>query len=140
MDKDISDQNDQKIIIRGRLNGTQRNRLSSLMNMMYSPSELADEIGFDRRQVYRVYVPLGCPYERDQHNRIWINGVTFRDWIKQIYQKKDLLPDEAFCIRCKLPIKMKNPVKKENNGLIYYLCECPFCGRRISRIITKSMM
>jgi hypothetical protein len=36
------------------------------LNMAYTPAELAKEIGFTRRQVYRVYEPLGCPFERDE--------------------------------------------------------------------------
>ena len=136
MNKDLRDQ---KIILQGRLNGAQKNRLFSLMNMMYTPSELAEEIGFDRRNIYRIYLHLGCPHERGQNNRIWINGVAFRDWILNIYRKRELTTDEAFCIRCKMPIKMKNPVQNESNGLVYFLCECPHCGRRISRIITKSV-
>ena len=45
MKKDISDQKDEKIIIKGRLNGKQKKKLVNLMNMMYSPSEIANEIG-----------------------------------------------------------------------------------------------
>ena len=137
MYKDILDQNDQKIIIRGRLNGAQRNRLSSLMDMMYTPSELAKEIGFDRRNVYRIYIPLGCPHKKGLNRQIWINGVELRNWILDIYRKKELLADEAFCIKCKMPVKMKNPIEKESNGIIYFLCECPNCGRKISRIISR---
>ncbi len=137
MKKDISDQKDKKIIVRGRLDGNQRKRLVSLMNMMYTPSELADEIGFDRRKIYRIYIPLGCPHIRDEKRYIWINGVEFRNWIKDIYRKRELLEDQAFCIRCKIPVKMKNPIRKEGKGIVYYLCECPNCGRRISKIIAR---
>ena len=85
----------EEIILKGRLNGSQRNRLAKLMNMMYSPSELADEVGFERRQVYRVYIPLGCPHDRDKHNRIWINGIDFRNWVMDLYRKKELSIKEA---------------------------------------------
>ena len=63
-----------EIILKGRLDGNQRNRLVRLLNMLYSPSELANEIGFTKRQVYRVYIPLGCPHEKDSKGRNWING------------------------------------------------------------------
>jgi hypothetical protein len=63
------------------------------MNMMYSPSELADEIGFDRRKVYRIYIQLGCPHEKDNRNHIWINGVDFRNWILDIYRKRELFAE-----------------------------------------------
>ncbi len=55
------------IILQGRLDGRQRNRLKRLLDMMYSPKELSEEIGVNKEQIYRVYVPLGCPHERDIH-------------------------------------------------------------------------
>ena len=87
MKKDISDQKDEKIIIKGRLNGKQKKKMVNLMNMMYSPSEIANEIGFDRRNVYRIYIPLGCPNKKGLNRRIWINGVEFKNWILDIYRK-----------------------------------------------------
>jgi len=127
----------EKIIIKGRLNGRQRQRLASLMDMMYSPSELAEEIGFDRRNIYQIYIPLGCPHKRDEKRYIWINGVEFKNWIKDIYKKTKLHKDEAFCIGCKSAVKMTNSTRKEAKGIVYYLCKCPTCGRKLSRIITR---
>lgn len=126
-----------EIILKGRLNGNQRNRLANLMNMMYSPSELADEIGFERRQVYRVYIPLGCPHDRDQHNHIWINGIVFKNWALELHRKRELSKDEAFCLTCKKQVKMIHPVMKNKDGLIFNICNCPNCGRKISKIITR---
>lgn len=54
-----------EIILKGRLDGIQRNRLKSLFDMMYSPRELAEELGINTDQLYGVYLPLGCPEERD---------------------------------------------------------------------------
>ena len=126
------------MVLRGRLNGAQRNRLKSLLDMLYRPSELAEEIGFNQNQVYRVYVDLGCPHERDIHNHIWINGVLFRDWYKREYKKSTLKSGQAFCKTCAKAVKMRNPVLNETkDGLVYFLCECPYCGRRIGRIKTQ---
>jgi hypothetical protein len=47
-------------ILKGRLDGKQRNRLKGLFDMLYTPKELAEEICIDIHQVYYVYVPLGC--------------------------------------------------------------------------------
>ncbi len=81
---DMKDQ--AEYIHQGRLNGSQRNKLKGLLNMMYSPRELAEEIGIDKNQIYRVYLPLNCPHERDQQGRILIHGITFRDWYGNLYK------------------------------------------------------
>jgi hypothetical protein len=126
-----------EIILKGRLNGKQRNRLAILLDMEYTPSELANEIGFAKRQVYRVYLPLGCPHRKDDRRHIWINGKEFRSWILNIYKKRKLGLNEAFCLSCKKPVQMKNKVRKQSGRLFYYLCTCPNCGRKLVRIITR---
>lgn len=133
----MGDKDQDVILLRGRLDGRQRTRLIKLLDMMYSPAELAQEIGFSVRQVYRVYIPAGCPHERDHLRRIWINGKTFREWVSEIYKKRELLPNEAFCLSCKKAVKMANPERKQEGRLIYYLCDCPNCGRKLARIVER---
>ena len=70
------------MLLKGRLNGRQRLRLGKLLDMLYKPSELAEEIGFAVDQVYRVYVPLGCPRERDSRKRLWIMVKRLRNGMK----------------------------------------------------------
>jgi hypothetical protein len=126
-----------EILLAGRLNGIQRNRLKRLLNMMYKPRELAEEVGFSLQQVYRVYVPGGCPVERDNRNHIWINGEQFRDWYKVNYQKRSMKGSEAFCLTCKKAVEMQNKERREKDGLDYYVCDCPVCGRRLARIVNQ---
>jgi len=125
-----------EIILKGRLNGTQRNRLVRLLDMLYTPSELANEIGFEVRQVYRVYLHLGCPFTKDTYGRYWINGKEFRLWVEQVYKKRKLKSNEAFCLTCKKPVEMISPRKRKEGRLYFYLCNCPICGRRLAKIIT----
>ena len=94
----MSKENQAEIILKGRLDGTQRNKLARLLNMMYRPKELADEIGFETRQVYRVYIPLGLPHERDDLQHIWINGIAFKNWGREIYKKQKLNNNQACCL------------------------------------------
>ncbi len=126
-----------EILLAGRLNGNQRNRLAKLLDMMYTPKELAEEVGFTKRQVYRVYIPAGCPHERDSRRHILINGKKFREWVKEVYKKRKLADDEAFCLTCRKPVKMKDREKKQDGRLIYWLCDCPKCGRKLARIIER---
>ncbi len=125
-------------ILKGRLNGKQRNKLKGLFDMMYSPKELAEEVGFHIDQVYAVYVPLGCPHERDNKNHILINGEVFADWYSNIYTKIKLSHDETFCLTCKKGVKIVNPKEQKKNDIVYLLSDCPVCGRHnLTKIIDK---
>jgi len=132
---EVRDQDE--ILLRGRLSGPQKARLDSLLDMMYRPSELAEEIGFEVRQVYRVYVPAGCPHTRDTSKHLWINGKAFREWAKQVYRKRKLGADEAFCLTCKRAVKVTDPAHHERGKLKYLTCVCPHCERRLARITEK---
>jgi hypothetical protein len=131
------DMNDQEILLRGRLNNKQRNRLSRLLDMMYTPRELAEEIGFNQRQVYRAYIPSGCPYMRDKRGRLWINGKEFCEWALDVYRKRELLKDEAFCLTCRKPVSLVDPIKKQEDRLVYTVSTCPECGRKLARILDR---
>ncbi|MBN1122329.1 MAG: hypothetical protein JXJ17_14725 [Anaerolineae bacterium] len=125
----------QKTILKGRLNGAQRTRLKSLLDMMYRPAELAEVVNFKVRQVYRVYVPLGCPNKRDEHNHLWINGKAFREWYYETYLRTQLKADEAYCLTCLRGRKIIDGQEKIKNGLIYIQSNCPECGRVLTRIV-----
>ena len=125
--------------LRGRLSGQQKTRLKKLLNMMYKPSEIADEISFELRQIYRVYIPLGLPHEKDENGRIWINGWQFRDWAINTYKKPVIGNNEAYCLTCKKPIEINNPEWNEKEGLFYLICYCPVCGRKIARIVDRKV-
>jgi hypothetical protein len=125
------------LLLRGRLNGRQRLCLVRLLDMLYKPGELAEEVGFSVRQVYRVYVPAGCPHERDAKGRLWINGRAFRQWCEEVYAKQELAADQAFCLTCKQGVPMVEPVQRQEGRLVYWLCQCPQCGRKLARIIER---
>jgi len=128
---------DGEIKLRGRLKGSQRMRMMRLLDMPYKPSELAEEIGFERRQIYRAYIPSGCPHKRDEQRHIWINGKEFREWYEETYPRGSLGKDEAFCLTCKKAVKLLNPIRNQKGQLQYWISACPKCGRKLARIITK---
>ena len=127
--------NRSEIVLKGRLNGKQRNLLKGVFEMMYRPSELANELGISVHQFYRVYIPGGCPHERDDRNHIWVNGKAFSEWYQEVYKKRRLEIDQAFCLTCKKAVLMIEPVRKQEEGLTYYICKCPHCNRKIARIV-----
>ena len=126
-----------RIELKGRLDGARRTRLGRLLNMMYRPSEIASEVGFNRRQFYRVYLPAGCPQERDARGHVWINGKDFREWYIERYKKLKLDNGEAFCLSCKKAVIMNGENEFEKDGLLYLVCSCPACGRKLSKITDK---
>jgi len=129
-----------EIILKGRLNGPQRLRLGKLLNMLYMPSELAKAVGFTVRQVYRVYIPAGCPCVRDERRHVWINGREFAEWYEANYPKPTSTDEEAFCLTCKKPVKMINSSNSKKGRLSYVVGNCSNCGRRISRILDKDRL
>lgn len=124
-----------EIILKGRLNGRQRNRLKGLLNMMYKVGELAEEVGFSKRQIYRVYLPLGMPHERDSRRHLLINGIEFKEWIEQLYPKVKLKSNQAFCLTCKQAVEIVKPQREKSGSLIYLLSFCQTCRRKLTRII-----
>jgi Zn finger protein HypA/HybF involved in hydrogenase expression len=120
---------------KGKLNGSQRNRVKRLLNMLYTPKELAEEIGISKQQIYRVYIAYGCPHCKDRRGRIWVNGEEFKAWIEETYKKHKLKPNQAYCVSCKQIVDIVEPEKVKKDNLIFYLSVCPLCSKRVARII-----
>lgn len=133
----MSDTNTKRPPLRGRLHGDQLRRLPSLLDMLYTPSELAAEVGFTRRQVYRVYIPKGCPHERDKTGHVFINGEAFHRWYRDTYKKLQLAPNEAYCVSCKVVVTMQNPAIEIRGTYKYYKFTCSTCRRTVTRAITN---
>ena len=96
-------ENRSEVFLQGRLKGYQRMRMYKLLDMLYTPNELSREVGFTRRQMYRVYIPYGCPHQRDDQRHLWVNGKAFREWYEVNYPRISLKENEAFCLTCKKP-------------------------------------
>lgn len=119
----------------GRLNGSQRNKVKGLLNMLYTPSEFAEEIGICTDQVYRVYIPAGCPSQRDAKNHILINGKEFKNWYEENYQKRSLEKGQAYCVSCKKIVEVNNPERIKKGRLVYDSYICPNCGKNVVRFV-----
>lgn len=124
-----------KTIMRGRLKGAQRYKLRKLVDMKYKPSELADELDIEVDWIYKIYVPLGCPHEKESRRHIWIIGTEFREWYLKTYRKHQIAENEAYCVSCKKPVPLVDPVENNKNGMTYLLSKCPHCGKTVAKII-----
>jgi hypothetical protein len=131
----MTDTKNEEIILAGRLDGKQRNRLKRLLDMEYKPSELATELGINKDQIYLVYIPFGCPHKRDSKRYIQINGKEFQEWYISKYQKAKLKENETFCKTCRKPVKIIGGKITNRKNISYILSVCPNCGRKLSKII-----
>jgi len=122
------------------LRHTQIVRLSRLLDMLYKPAEIAEEIGVHPDTVYRSYIPAGAPTVVDARGKVWIHGLTFASWasqtITQRRAKRQSLEDgQAWCMRCNLPVELITPTLKPVNHYLELLqAICPVCGTQINRL------
>jgi hypothetical protein len=113
--------------------------LGRLLDMLYKPTELAEEIGVIPDTIYRSYIPAGLPVHRDARGRLWINGLAFIDWardtIAQRKSKRKGLPEgQAWCLKCRGPVPLLNPIiKPVNRSLELMQATCPACGATVNR-------
>ncbi len=124
-------------ILRGRLKGNQLRKLIGLLDMLYTPAELAEAVGFTRRQVYRAYLHLGCPHVKDETAHIFINGHEFYGWYQATYRKQKLGEEEVYCVSCKCAVPLINPIAMQKNNYHYWSAICPNCHRKLARAITN---
>ena len=115
-------------------------RLGRLLNMSYKPTELANEIGVNVDTIHRTYLKAGCPFYRDRQGQVWIIGTDFREWALQVANQskntpgRNLSDGEAWCLRCRKPVKMIDPKKKHVNRYLEMLQgTCAVCGGRVNR-------
>ncbi len=114
-------------------------KLGRLLNMMYKPSEIAEEIDVAQDTVYRSYLPAGLPHERDERGNVWIHGPAFVAWAKETISKrkdkrKGLPDDHAWCMRCNQPVPLKNPTIRPINRYLELLQDkCPTCRSTVNR-------
>ncbi len=113
--------------------------LGRLLDMMYKPTELAEEIDVTPDTIYRSYIPAGLPVDRDMHGRLWIHGLAFVDWARKTIalkksKRKGLPEGQAWCLKCKGPVPLANPViRPVNHSLELMQSACPICGTTINR-------
>ena len=115
-------------------------KLGRLLNMLYRPSEIAEEIDVAPDTVYRSYLPAGLPHTRDDQGNIWIHVPAFVAWARQTIarrkSKRAGLPDgHAWCMKCNQPVMLVSPkIKIVNRYLELLQSLCPTCETVVNRI------
>jgi Domain of unknown function (DUF5679) len=113
-----------------------------LLPMWYKPGELAEELGVPDRTL-RGWLEAGAPHRRDEQGHLWVNGHAFAAWVRAVRQARQvrrltkhsspLAPDEAYCMRCRRPVPLVNPARREQGKRVLLTGTCPVCGGGVSR-------
>lgn len=110
-------------------------RAPGLLPMLYTPRELEEELQVSAITI-REWIKQGLPHQRDPRGHLWVNGVEFAGWVKQIQQAAPriaLEADEAYCLKCCQSVKMPHPQISHRGRLKMLHDQCPQCGSAIYR-------
>ena len=123
-----------------RFTRSQIQRARRLLHMKYRPSEIAEEIGCNVQSIYKVYIPAGCPHEREEVH-LWIVGDLFRDWM--LAQQREtrtkgrakMKRGQAYCVMCEKAVDMEGPftVRPVSAHIELALGHCSECGAAVCR-------
>ena len=107
-----------------------------LLPMLYTPREICDELDM-AESTLRDWLQIDVPHQRDNRNRIWINGEEFARWVNNQRKPKvtnKLKEDEAYCLRCNQVSKLLSPqIQPIKGNLVLIKGTCANCGAVINR-------
>lgn len=112
-------------------------RLPRLLDMLYTPAELAEEIAVNVDTIYRTYLRNGLPHIREK-KRVWIHGKTCAEWMRRQVRKKKRairLPDGyAYCLHCRSTVGFDAHTSRPvNPNLLVLSGPCSVCGQPVHR-------
>ena len=107
-----------------------------LLPMLYTPREICEELDI-AESTLRDWLQIDVPHQRDNRNRIWINGQEFARWVNNQRKPKvtnKLNEDEAYCLRCNQVSKLLSPqIQPIKGNLVLIKGTCANCGAVINR-------
>ena len=107
-----------------------------LLPMLYTPREICEELDI-AESTLRDWLQTDVPHQRDNRNRIWINGEEFARWVNSQRKPKvtnKLNEDEAYCLRCNQVSKLLSPqIQPIKGNLVLIKGTCANCGAVINR-------
>ena len=107
-----------------------------LLPMLYTLREICEELDI-AESTLRDWLQIDVPHQRDNRNRIWINGEEFARWVNNQRKPKvtnKLNEDEAYCLRCNQVSKLLSPqIQPIKGNLVLIKGTCANCGAVINR-------
>jgi hypothetical protein len=107
---------------------------SHLLNMWYTPSELAEELDIAARTI-RDWTRQDLPHRKDNAGRLWIDGRELATWVKnhQSQPQVTLQSNEGFCLKCKVPVVIQNAYMTKRGKMQLLTGQCPQCTSTVYR-------
>jgi len=112
-------------------------RAPGLLPMLYTPTELEEELGVPARLI-REWLAKGAPHQRDPRGHLWVNGEQLAEWVEQKRvarhtSKLELGEGEAYCFRCRQAVWLENPTATRRGKHVLLKDKCPKCQAMIHR-------
>lgn len=119
----------------GKLSRAMMRRSMRILDMEYKPSEMAQELGTDQKQILQL-IFAGAPARKDSKGHYWIHGTTFVQWLQDAAPKnsrdRDIFADnECWCISCRSVVIYTEYKRRE---MVSY-GKCPK-GHSVARFIS----
>lgn len=111
-------------------------RLTRLLNMEYTPTELAAELNTTVRQI-RAAIDQDAPHRQTAGGHVFVNGADFAHWVRQqsqARQRQRLDPNQAYCFKCRSAVPLTVVTVTATNGNSELAKGvCPLCGSLVNR-------
>lgn len=120
-------------------------KLARLLDMLYKPAEIAEEIGVSLDTVKRSYMPAGCPTVKDTGGHVWIHGSSFRSWAEKLHRAKrkregfhaKMPENQVYCLSCRKAVPLsENPERRMLKGrhVLQLVGICPECNHKTYKL------
>jgi uncharacterized protein with PIN domain len=127
---------------RPRIKHRQIIRLGRILDMMYRPADIADELQVSVETIYRSWLPAGLPHEQDEQQNIWIHGPALVAWVRAISSsrhKGGMADGFGWCMKCNQPVKMNSPkIIHQSRYTEILQSVCPHCKTPVNRARKRS--
>lgn len=113
-------------------------RSKGLLDMMYTLPEIAWETKIELRRLREVLPGVGMPRVKDEQDQWWIHGLEFAAWAASLNSrnKKVMGPDEVYCMKCKKPVLLVDPVRTKGYMAALLKARCPLCESVVVRAVS----
>lgn len=116
-------------------------KTARLLNMLYKPSEIAEELGVTTDTVLRSYIPAGLPCTKDDTRHLWIHGLTCAAWVRDMARQRranrpKMPPGFGWCMKCNKAVEMPAAlvtVRPATRHFEIMQAPCPHCNSTVNR-------